>query len=345
MDISDCKASIMDRFSATVGISENVPAKKVTTFGLGAPIPLLLEPSSISALQELVHFMKEQGVPWYMLGAGSNTVFPDAALRKVVVRLGQAFDKVHFYGAAPKLSSQELAQPADTGMREGDFCNLPNGESIFALAFAGTSLINLSAKTCRDGLSGLEFGGGIPASIGGAVLINAGAHGWAIGDVVEEVWVLDGNGQLLRIGKEELEFSYRRSNLPQDCVVLAALLKLTKRDIEEVQAKRRQGLDYRKKHQPVSMPSAGSIFRNPSGTTNADEQTALPSAGKLIDDAGLKGFRVGSCEVSSVNANWIVRVSDDGKQEDLLKIMQIVRDRVKEVTGVELHSEIKIVEA
>ena len=390
MNILDCKASIRERFSGTVEILENVPTKKITTFGLGVPVPLLLEPNSVSALQELVSFLKERGVPWFVLGAGSNTVFPDAPLQKAVIRLGREFDKACFYK-----SIQDVGRTAtEVACRDARSCvsardsarvSAEPGENMFALAYAKTSLMNLSAVTCAKGLSGLEFGGGIPASIGGAVLINAGAHGWDIGSVTEEVWYLDNRGEVVKLGKgnvvksgndesgksgkdeavksdkdelvksgegeavesdkdnvvksdnDELEFSYRYSNLPRDCIVLAAVLKLTKQDVAEVQAKRQQGLDYRKKNQPISMPSAGSIFRNPSGGTTP--------AGKLIDDAGLKGFRIGSCEVSRINANWIVRVAEEGRQSDLLEIMQVVRDRVQEKFGVTLESEVVIVEA
>jgi len=352
MNVTEYKTTILERFSGSVEILENVPTKKVTTFGLGSPIPLLLEPSNISVLRELLCFLKEANVRWYMLGAGSNTVFPDAPLQKVIIRLGRAFDKTYFYSALPELSPQNFARFGESDEIFGDFskeldASLPLGEHVYALTFARTSLINLSSQVSSKGFSGLEYGGGIPASVGGAVLIHAGAHGWAIGSVVEAVWILNNDGQLLRIGKDELEFSYRHSNLPVDGIVLATLLRLTRQDVTEVMAKRQHGLDYRKKNQPITMPSSGSIFRNPSGSTIvntiASEPTALPPAGKLIDDAGLKGFRIGTCEVSSVNANWIVRVAEDGKQEDLLKIMQAVKDKVLEMSGIELCSEVKIV--
>ncbi|MDR2337633.1 MAG: UDP-N-acetylmuramate dehydrogenase [Deltaproteobacteria bacterium] len=347
MNLAECKKNIISKFADEVLVLEDVETKKVTTFGLGTALPLLVEPQSVQALTQLLAFLKENKIAWYILGCGSNTVFPDEPLQKVVIRLGKRFNKACFWNTDVSslyeqdniLESLEHFLNLETPLQ----ANIAVGETVYALVFARTMLVAFANKMCANALAGLEYGNGIPSTIGGAVLINAGAHGWAIGSITEAVWILDHEGVLKILKKEDLVFSYRNSNIPTDAVVLAVLLKFTKDDPEQVQARRKHGLDYRKAHQPINLPSAGSIFKNPSGTTNnAQEQTVLPPAGKLIDLAGLKGFRVGGCEVSSLNANWIVKVDDSAKTSDLLEIMRVVREKVKEQSGIELQSEVKI---
>lgn len=286
--------------SITPKYRENVLGSKVTTYCIGGLIRLLAEPDTEYELQDLIRTLKVKNENFRVLGAGSNLLIPDAGVNETVIRLGKGF---RFW--------EQL------------------GEGRIKVGGA-MPLISLSQETAQAGLSGLEFAGGIPASFGGAVRMNAGAHGSDIAAVLESARIVDSNGECFDIEAKDLEFSYRHSNIPDRGIVIGGILKLISGDKEKILKLRAENLAHRKAVQPITLPSAGSIFKNPPGS----------SAGKLIEQAGLKGFRVGGAQVSEMHGNWIVNADREATAQDVEACIIECIKRVKELFGIELEIEL-----
>ena len=199
-------------------------------------------------------------------------------------------------------------------------------------AGGGAALSELVRFSQKKGLAGLEFLAGIPGTVGGAVAMNAGAWGKSTGDAVTAVEILKADGQRVIVSRSEIEFSYRKATLPMGAVVVKVQFKATPDRPEAIGKRVREVLERRKAGQPLDYPSAGSVFKNPPGDY----------AGRLIESVGLKGKRVGGAMISDKHANVIVNVGG-AKAEDILSLMNMARQRVREQTGIDLEPEIKVV--
>ncbi|MFJ5622205.1 UDP-N-acetylmuramate dehydrogenase [Peribacillus loiseleuriae] len=284
-------------------VRENEPLANHTTMKVGGPADIFIEPSSLENLEKTMEIIKENNIEWRAIGRGSNLLVSDQGIKGAVIKLGKGLDSLKIEG---------------TDITVG----------------AGFSLVSLSVQISRKGLSGLEFASGIPGSVGGAVYMNAGAHGSDISKVLKKAYILFADGTLQWLSAEEMEFSYRTSTLQKKRpgIVLAAVFQLKTGNREEIVAAMQNNKNYRKETQPYDKPCAGSIFRNP-----------LPQyAGQLVQDAGLKGHVIGGAKISEMHGNFIVNTGE-GSAEDVLALIQHVKNTVYEIFGVKLETEVEII--
>jgi len=293
----------------TSKVKYNEPLSKHTSFLIGGPALALVEVNSVDKLKSLLSFRERFNLPAMVIGRGTNILIGDAGYNGIIVVLS----------ALP---------PLEKGGR-GDFSQIQfNGTQI--IAGAGITLTRLAKQLAQNSLSGLEFAYGIPGTLGGALIMNAGAHGHSMSEIVTEVQIMTHKSEVLTISNEQAGFDYRHSNLGQYFCILEATLQFKRKSREKIEAEMRKLYDERKSKQPLSFPSAGCIFKNPPGT----------SAGKLIDECGLKGTKIGGAEVSQKHANFIIN-SSDATATDVLTLIDLVRKQVKSKTGIELELEIQ----
>lgn len=289
----------------------------------------LVEPNSFEDLAELVRRFRAHGLKFRLLGAGSNVLIPDAGLSEPVLRLGREFARWCF-------GRDFLCSSSD---------QLPKGDPRIT-ALGGAALMGLSRSLSKLGFGGLEFAAGIPASLGGALRMNAGAHGEAIGQLLESALVLTASGDLHERSQAELGFAYRHSALGSEEIVVAAVLALVPGDAQAISARRAECLEYRRRTQPLQYPSFGSVFRNPSKTTHpssgAPVEAQLPAAAELLERAGLKGYARGGAMFSTQHANWIVKIRDDATTSDVVSLIAEAQDRVQQSCGITLIPEVVI---
>lgn len=284
------------------------PLAKWSTLRVGGPAWGLVEPESIGEVHQLVAGCREAGLPWLVIGGGSNLLVSDRGFPGLVLVLGRKFGTI----------------------RAGGFDS--EGRMLVTVE-AGCRLAKLVNWCQAQGLSGLEFAAGIPGSIGGAVMMNAGAWGGEIKDVLA---VMQGllAGEVVEWPRRELAFSYRSFEAPAGMVVLSATFALAPGNPEQIRQVCQGYIAARKGKQPQGVASAGSFFKNPPGDY----------AGRLIEASGLKGLAVGAAKVSEVHANFLVN-SGGAKAADLLALMRLIRERVWARFGVVLVPEVKIVGA
>ncbi len=273
---------------------------KYTTLGLGGPADYLIDVEDINGLKKVLEFSKKQKLPLTLLGGGSNVLVKDGGIRGLVVRLKEDFSGVKING---------------TKIRCG----------------AGAPLSGVLIAAAAKGLTGLEFAAGIPGTVGGAAIMNAGANGKELKDVVSAVTVIDKNGKIKKLTPAECGFTYRSSKLKGGrMVVIEAVFKLEKSTKERVKAKILALLRKRKMGQPCSFGTAGCIFKNPRGL----------AAGQLIDSCDLKGKKVGKAFVSRQHANYLMNRGSSAR--DFLKLMELVKKTVFAKKGVRLEEEIMV---
>lgn len=276
------------------------PLWKHVSMRIGGPADLLVIPRTPEELRETAAFLFERGVVFVTLGQGSNVLVADRGVRGVVVKVGKGIDRVRFDGARVTVD-------------------------------AGYGLPHLAQEAARRGLAGLEFAAGIPASVGGAAVMNAGAHGHSISEIIERVRVLTPKGEDT-LDATALGFTYRTSVLQsRPGVVLEVDLALTSADPTEVRQRMETWLRQRNATQPIGPPSSGCVFRNPEGD----------HAGRLIDAAGAKGLSVGDAVVSDIHANYIVNRAR-ATTSDVLALIEQIRQRVRQSSGRELVLEIAL---
>jgi UDP-N-acetylmuramate dehydrogenase len=278
------------------------PMAPLTTFRIGGPAALYLEPESDSDLTAASQAIMESGLEYAVIGKGSNVLVSDRGFDGLVLRLGRAYR---------------------WSARDGD--RITVGGSMPLPALAGVAL--------RHGLAGLAFGVAIPASVGGAVKMNAGAHGAEMSDVVVEIEVfrlLDGTAE--RSDAAGLEFAYRRSGLAADAIVIGATVGLHPGEPTAIRASMSEAREWRRRTQPLAEPNCGSVFRNPPGDHSA----------RLIEEAGLKGTRVGGVELSRKHANFIV-AGQMASAHDVWMLIELVRREVSSRTGIELEPEVQMI--
>lgn len=281
-----------------VTFQENKPLSEYCTFGIGGPARYFLEVRTISEMQDAIKTCKKKGLPFFILGKGSNCLFDDQGFNGVVIQ-----NKIDFI-------------ESDSG--------------TFYVG-AGYSFSLLGAQTAREGWSGLEFASGIPATVGGAVFMNAGANGGETCQTLTSVDFVDASGTLHQYPKDELHFAYRTSSFQkmQGAIVAAKFhlfpnLEARKKQIEIVQ--------YRVKTQPYQDKSAGCVFRNPD----------CAHAGKLIEQFGLKGTRVGGAQVSDKHANFIINAGGATSQ-NVKELMELINKTIQKQANLKLESEIRFI--
>ncbi len=283
-------------------VERDAPVGPLTSYGLGGSAAVFLEAEGDQDLAALGDALRETGVPLLVIGRGSNMLVSDRGFPGIAVRLGAGFRWTRV-----------------------------EGERIEA--GASVPLPSLAVLSGRESLAGLEFAVAIPASVGGAVRMNAGAHGRSVGEVLDRVDVfrLDA-GIREQIPASSLGFSYRSSDLPADALVVAAGFGLERGDQEEIQAKLRESREWRRATQPLNLPNAGSVFKNP-----PDD-----AAGRLIEQVLGKGVSVGGARISEVHANFIV-ASPGATADHVFSLIRVIQRKVKDDTGVDLEPEVRLV--
>lgn len=275
--------------------------RKHTSFKVGGPADVMVYPVNFNMVRNLISFFKTNNINYYVMGNGSNLIIKDGGFRGVVINL-------------TKLNEITV-----------------NDDTIIAQCGALLSLV--ARRALEKGLTDLEFAAGIPGSIGGAIAMNAGAYDGDMSKVVVSALVIDDNGEILELSRDELQLSYRNSIvLNKGYVVLETKLKLHHGDAEAIKAKMNDFAERRRSKQPLEYPSAGSTFKRPEGYF----------AGKLIQDAGLKGKSVGDAQVSEKHSGFIINKGNATARE-IMELINVVQNTVFDMYGVELHTEVRIV--
>lgn len=280
---------------------KNVSLKKYNTYKIDVSCDYLVYPKSIHELQELLKYLKDNNIHYLILGNGSNVI---------------------------------LARPNFDVVIKLDRINNIEIKDNIVIAGAGVSLIKLSNICMENNLNGLSFAGGIPGLLGASTAMNAGAYKEDMASIVKEVKVLPPNLEIKTMKNSELEYAYRDSFLKRnkDFICVEVTLSLEYEDKEIIKHRMLDRRDRRISSQPVNMPSAGSVFRNPEGL----------SAGKLIEDIGLKGYTIGGAQVSEKHANFIINTSN-ATYEDIISLIDYIKEKVKEKYNIDLILEQEIV--
>ncbi|MCR5607954.1 MAG: UDP-N-acetylmuramate dehydrogenase [Lachnospiraceae bacterium] len=284
----------------------NEPMSKHTTFKIGGACDVFVTPRTIEQIKKVINICAENNVDYYVIGRGSNLLVSDKGYRGVIICIANNFDDIDI----------ELSD--DYGI---------------VTAKAGAPLTKLSREIANKSLSGFEFASGIPGTLGGGVAMNAGAYGGEIKDCIVSATVLVDNKDVITLSKDELELGYRTSIIQKKgYIVLEAVFKFTKGDKEQIRAIIEDLSSRRKEKQPLEYPSAGSTFKRPEGYF----------AGKLIMDAGLRGYRVGDAMVSEKHCGFVVNVGT-ATANDVKKLIEDVKNKVNEKFNVVLEPEVRII--
>lgn len=304
--MNDIAAALRERVAGAVLADE--PLAGYTTLKVGGPAAAMVRAEAPEDLVAVAHFCASSGTEWLIVGRGSNLLVADDGWPGVVVTLGRGFRGVDV-GAA---GSAEVGTP------------------VVVTAGAAEPMPVLANTVAGHGLGGLAFGVAIPGSLGGAVRMNAGAHGGQMRDVLIDVEVVRlGNGATQNFAAADLAMTYRHTLLPADAVVVGARLRLAVAERAGLEAEMAEMRQWRREHQPINEPSCGSVFRNPEGD----------SAGRLIEAAGMKGYRVGGAQVSNVHANFIT-VARGSRASDVYGVILAVVEAVERTAGVRLQTEV-----
>lgn len=283
-------------------VFENELLSKHTTFRIGGPARYFLTPDSIEGIKKAVSICKEQKIDFYVIGNGSNLLVSDKGYGGVVIKIGENLRKIR--------------------------CE---EDKIYATA--GATLAGIAQVALRNSLTGFEFAAGIPGTLGGALVMNAGAYGGEMKQIVESAEVLDNEGNFIVLSNEELELGYRTSIIPKKgYIVLSAVIKLDYTENREaISARMSELAAQRREKQPLEYPSAGSTFKRPEGYF----------AGKLIMDAGLRGFTIGGAAVSEKHCGFVIN-KGGATADDVIRLMEHVKATVLEKFGVGLEPEVKL---
>ena len=293
-------------------VSEDVlfdePMRRYTTFRIGGPVDALVTVKTEQELKDMIVWARDKGHPIMILGAGSNLLVRDGGVRGLVLKLAGEFEEIHL---VTRVNSSRTMITAGAAV-----------------------LVRLLGKFALDqGLAGLNFTLGIPGSLGGAIRMNAGAWGGCMADCISSIRVLNRYGDIVDMNRDQLRFSYRGLDLEKGTIILSSQFKLEYTDRKALQKEAIRMQKERRLTQPLSLPSAGSVFRNPSGQK---------AAGELIDQAGLKGLRVGEAEVSTKHANFIVN-KGHAKASDVLELIRQIKEAVFKQYGVNLEPEVIVI--
>lgn len=299
MDLQKIAADLQPNLKGKLYCFE--PMKKHTTWKVGGPADVLIVPKTKADVAFVAKYAEERNIPLYVIGNGSNLLVLDGGIRGIVIKMAGGLNQVNVSGNK-------------------------------VIAEAGVRLPVLANKALQHGLCGLEGLSGIPGTLGGALVMNAGAHGDSIGQLVRKVTCLSQRGEVLTLEENQLNFSYRQSSLAQEnLLVLEAEMVLRTADPDLIKTKMEQCQNERLAKQPLNLPNAGSVFKNPHGF----------AAGFLIDKAGVKGLKKGGAQVSEKHANFIVNV-DNASAQDILELITCVKEKVYQVFNIQLETEIKV---
>ncbi len=295
-----------DKLEEIVGkdkVKYNEKMSKYTTMRVGGPCDCIVFPDEISKIKEVIDFCKNENITFFVIGNGSNLLVKDEGIHGVVIKLGHRFSKIEI-----------------------------DGEYI--LAYAGATMPALSQLAKKNSLKGLEFACGIPGTIGGGVKMNAGAYGSQISDILYEVTYMDEKEEIKTIKNKDCSFGYRKSifTINPNYVILSAKFKLERGNIDEIENKMKENSLARKAKQPLEYPNFGSVFKRPEGYF----------VGKLVDDAGLRGYKIGGAQVSTKHTGFIVNV-DNATCKDVLDLIGYVQTTVYNKFNVKLTPEVIII--
>ncbi len=297
------------------------PMSRHTTIRVGGAADALVYPQSVDEILSLCRWAQKKGIPYFVMGAGSNLLVRDHGIRGLVLQLGNALGEM-------RIESEE------------------EEESVLHVD-AGVGMPRLVDFCAENGLRGLEPISGIPGNIGGGLMMNAGTPEGEISEHLLDVTFIDmtrqgrnaeEKGKIVTWEKERVQFSYRTSHFPKGAVILSARFSLHKHSSEKIRGVIQKHRQYRLETQPLNVPNLGSVFRNPTDT----KKKKKVSAGQLIEEVGLKGVRVGGARISEKHANWILN-EGGAKAHDVIALIGLIKDKVKEKTGVVLETEVKIV--
>jgi UDP-N-acetylmuramate dehydrogenase len=288
-----------------LAVRRDEPLARHTSMRVGGPADLYCEVDDESVLSDLLAWAHAERVPVFALGGGTNLVVADRGIRGLTIKFGPGF-------------------------RRAEWTDDSDGARVRVGAAANFKRLVLDSVS--RGLTGLEFGEGIPGTVGGGVIMNAGAFGGEIATVTEALHAVARDGRAVVLTREQLRFSYRRLDLPAGLLVTALELRLARGDAGEIEARIGRAKGRRDRRQPLGLPNAGSIFKNPPGDF----------AGRLIELVGLKGHAVGAAQISPQHANFIVNTGG-ARAADVRALLEIARDRVWERRGVWLEPEVKLV--
>lgn len=284
------------------GFKQQELMKEHTTFRVGGAADYFIQPKNVAELRSAIEILHRYNIPVLVIGNGSNLLVRDKGIRGAVIQIYHRMSEVVVEGNILK-------------------------------AQGGALLSSVAAKAAESALTGLEFASGIPGSIGGAVVMNAGAYGGEMKDVLVSVEVLTKDLEVKTISAAELDLGYRHSNiLEKDYIVLGATMELKQGDSTAIRSRMAELAEQRREKQPLQYPSAGSTFKRPEGYF----------AGKLVQDAGLKGKTIGGAQVSEKHSGFLINIGDATAQ-DILDLIAFCRKEVKEQFGVTLETEVKIV--
>lgn len=297
------------------------PMRRHCSFQCGGPADFLVYVSELDALRKAIALLQAAGEPFYILGRGTNLLVADKGYRGCIITMTRR-------GSLPLTDTTALAEAADEDGSAPLYAVRTDGCRV--IAGAGASLSAAAGAAYRNGLGGLAFAAGIPGSVGGGLVMNAGAYGGEMKQVVEQVQILMPDGTLKAFSKDEMEFGYRTSILKTNGGVAAcAVFSLQKEDPAEIAAQMADFANRRRSKQPLEYPSAGSTFKRPEGYF----------AGKLISDAGLRGFTIGGAQVSDKHAGFVIN-KNGASAADVRAVIEAVQQKVMETAGVRLEREV-----
>lgn len=292
----------IEKFISKDNIYTNELMSKYTSFKIGGPAECLIKIQTAQELKSILEFSKEKDIPLTIIGNGSNILVSDEGIKGIVLKI--------------EISTFEL-----------------NSQTAQLKVGSGVKLGFIAQKCLKQELAGFEFASGIPGTIGGAIRMNAGAHGREMKDVVTTVTYMDRDGKIHKIKNEQANFEYRNSLFAhKDYIIVEVEMQLEKGNTEEIQAKMTEYATYRKEKQPIEYPSAGSTFKR--GT---DFITA-----KLIDDCGLKGYQIGGAQISEKHAGFIIN-KNNATAKDVIELMEYIKEQVYNKSGKVIEPEIEII--
>ncbi len=281
-------------------VLEAEPMRRHTTFRIGGPADLFLIPTTVQQVMDAAALCRESGIPWFVLGNGSNLLVGDEGFRGVILQIDRNLSRIEVDGRKIK-------------------------------AEAGVLLSKAAAEARDHALTGMEFASGIPGTVGGGAVMNAGAYGGEMKQILKQVTVLDENGNKRDLAAEELDLGYRHSIMQDnDWIVLSVIMELNPGEQGQIAARMNELKEQRVAKQPLEYPSAGSTFKRPEGYF----------AGKLIMDAGLRGYRVGDAQISEKHCGFVIN-RGNATAADVLRLIADVQSRVFEKFGVKLETEVK----
>lgn len=315
----------LERIVGSEHILAQEPLAKHTTFQIGGPAGWYVTVETAEVLVLAVQYLREQGETYRIMGNGSNLLIDDAGLQTVVI-------STHSGNGGDLESVRCISEEEQQYFFDQGYCSPAEVQGkVLVYAGSGAMLSKVAAEAAKQSLSGLEFAGGIPGTLGGAVTMNAGAYGGEIKDVLVSARVLDQKGNVRILSAEALDLSYRHSIIEEkNMIVLDALFALEEGNEKQIRATMQDYNERRREKQPLEYGSAGSTFKRPEGYF----------AGKLIEDAGLRGYRVGDIMVSEKHCGFIVNVGE-GTCAQAERVIEHVQKTVYEQFGVELETEVK----